>query len=89
MRSPGTVDKPSPLRRAPPPKGYLSSNFKFADCEAIESAVWLTPPALIDKLCKGEFLPPVSGEAIFVEELLEIARKLGRMHLVTIIKGDP
>ncbi len=34
-------------------------------------------------------LPPIDSDAIFVEELLEIARKLGRMHLVTIIKGDP
>jgi hypothetical protein len=59
------------------------------DCERIEREVRLTPPALIDKLCKGEYLPPVSSEAIFVEELLEIARKLGRMHLVTIVKGDP
>ncbi|MDT7870614.1 MAG: hypothetical protein RQ839_10605 [Thermoproteus sp.] len=67
----------------------LSAYLNFIDCEAIERAVRLTPPALIDKLCKGEFLPPVSSDAIFIEELLEIARRLNRSHLVTIVKGDP
>jgi hypothetical protein len=69
--------------------GNSIENLKFADCEVIESAIRLTPPVLIDKLCKGELLPPVSDDAIFIEELLEIARKLNRMHLVIIVKGDP
>jgi hypothetical protein len=89
MRPPAVGARPSPTRWSPPPKGYSNRHLRFADCKAIESAVWLTPPALVDKLCKGQPLPPIDSAAIFVEELLEIARKLGRMHLVTIVKGDP
>ena len=87
MSSAGAEIAPPAGRR--PPNRDNSPNYKFDDCEEIESAVRLTPPALIDKLCKGEFLPPVSGNAIFIEELIEIAQKLNRMRLVTIDKSDP
>jgi hypothetical protein len=83
----GTLTEP-PAGRRPPADGSLEQ-LNITDCKAIESAVRLTPLALIDKLCKGQPLPPINSDAIFVEELLEIARKLGRMHLVIIVKGDP
>jgi len=82
----GTPTAPPAGRR--PPMGSNLPNLNV-DCERIESAVRLVPPAFVSKLCKGERLPAISSEAIFIEELLEIARKLGRMHLVTIVKGDP
>jgi len=85
--SAGNANVPPAGRR--PPVGSNAANLNFIDCEGVEREVRLTPPALIDKLCKGEFLPPVSSEAIFVEELLEIARRLNRLRLVTIVKGDP
>jgi len=72
-----------------PPISNKSEDLNFIDCKEIENTVRLVPPALIDKLCKGQPLPPINGDAIFVEELLEIARKLRRMYLVTIIEGDP
>jgi len=72
-----------------PLDGSTSININLPNCEEIESIVRLTPPSLVIKLCKGERLPPVSAEAIFVEELLEIARKLNKMHFAIIIKGDP
>jgi len=84
----GFVNVPPSAGRQPPTGGG-TNYYKLVDCEEIESAVRLIPPALVDKLCKGERLPPVSGDAIFVEELLEIARKLNRMHLVIIVKDDP
>jgi len=87
MSSAGAQTAPPAGRR--PPNGNSSTNYKFDDCKEIESAVRLTPPALIDKLCKGELLPPVSGDAIFIEELIEIVQKLNRMHLVIIDKSDP
>jgi hypothetical protein len=51
--------------------------------------VHLTPPALVERLCNGEPLPPVCREAIFTEELLELAEALGRKHLVTLISCGP
>jgi hypothetical protein len=83
----GDLNAP-PAGRRPPAKDS-PADLNIINCKAIESAVRLTPPALIDKHCKGQPLPPIDSNAIFVEELLEIARKLGRMHLVTIVKGDP
>ncbi len=81
-----TSDEPAP-GGAPPSR--LNKNNIMSVCAKIKREVFLIPPVLIDKLCKGQPLPPIDSDAIFVEELLEIARKLGRMHLVTIIKGDP
>ena len=83
----GFVNVPPSAGRQPPADGR-AGDFKL-DCEEIQNTFRLIPPALVDKLCKGERLSPVSGDAIFVEELLEIARKLNRMHLVIIVKDDP
>jgi hypothetical protein len=54
----------------------------YKNCKNIE--VHLTPPALIDKLCKGEHLPSICRDAIFTEEFIEIAKGLGRARLVTL-----
>jgi len=43
--------------------------------------VHLTPPGVIDRLCRGERVV-VCKEAVFLEELLELAESLGRKHLV-------
>jgi len=84
--SAGALDEPAPQGGT---KCSISTDEFISVCAEIEKEIHLTPPALINKLCKGEYLPFISSEAIFVEELLEMARKLGRMHLVTIVKGDP
>ena len=51
--------------------------------------VHLTPPALVERLCRGEHLPEICREAIFADELLELAEALGRKHLVTLISCGP
>ena len=51
--------------------------------------VHLTPPALVERLCNGESLPPICREAVFVEELIELAEALGRGRLVTLISCGP
>jgi len=51
--------------------------------------VHLTPPALVERLCNGEPLPEICREAIYAEELLELAEALGRKHLVTLISCGP
>jgi hypothetical protein len=43
--------------------------------------VHLTPPGVIDRLCRGERVV-VCKEAVFLEELLELAESLGCKHLV-------
>jgi hypothetical protein len=50
--------------------------------------VHLTPPGVLERLCRGEHIK-ICKEAIYVEELLEIARALGRNHLVTTKKCRP
>ncbi len=43
--------------------------------------VHLTPPGVLERLCRGESIE-ICKEAIFLEELLEIAERLNRRHLV-------
>jgi hypothetical protein len=43
--------------------------------------VHLTPPGVIDRLCRGE-VQVICKEAIFLEELLELAERLGRRHMI-------
>lgn len=85
--SAGSPTTPPSTGRRPQPNGRTGI-LKFINCEAIDSAVQTIPPALVDKLCKDELLPPVSSEAVFIEELLAIAKKLNRAHLVTIVKSN-
>jgi len=47
--------------------------------EGIE--VHLTPPGVIERLCRGE-VQVICKEAIFLEELRELAEKLNRRHLI-------
>jgi hypothetical protein len=43
--------------------------------------VRLTPPGVLERLCDGE-VQVICKEAIFLEELLEIAERLGRRYLI-------
>ena len=42
----------------------------------------LTPPAIIDALCKGIPTRRICTKAVYVEEVLEIASMLRRTHLL-------
>jgi len=42
----------------------------------------LTPPGIIDALCEGKPIYSLCPKAVYVEEVLEIARMLGRAHLL-------
>jgi hypothetical protein len=55
-------------------------------CEKIRRKASLTPPSIIDALCDGMPLPWVYVEAVFVEELREIARILNRDRLLKFVK---
>jgi hypothetical protein len=50
--------------------------------------VHLTPPGVLELLCRGEPIE-ICKEAIYIEELFEIARALGRKHLITIMRCGP
>ncbi len=78
----------SAARRTRRTSKVKTRDFK-ALCIEIIKEVRLTPPALIDRLCEGVPLPLVCRDAIFAEELIEVAKKLGRAHLVTFEKCDP
>ncbi len=43
--------------------------------------VRLTPPGVIERLCRGE-VQVICKEAVYLEELLELAERLNRRHLV-------
>jgi hypothetical protein len=51
-------------------------------CEKIKREVTLTPPSIVEALCKGVPTRRICLEATFAEEVLEIARMLGRSHLL-------
>jgi hypothetical protein len=47
--------------------------------------VHLTPPGVLERLCRDEIVV-ICKEAIFLEELLEIAERLNRTHLVVAVR---
>ncbi len=51
-------------------------------CEKIRKETSLTPPAVVDDLCEGVPTRLICSKAVYVEEVLEIARMLGRSHLL-------
>jgi hypothetical protein len=51
-------------------------------CEKIRKEASLTPPAVIDDLCEGVPTRWICFKAAYAEEVLEIARMLGRSHLL-------
>jgi hypothetical protein len=53
-----------------------------AICEKIRKELSLTPPGVIDALCEGVPTRLICVEATFVKEALEVARMLGRAHLL-------
>jgi len=82
-----TTDKVAPPAPAPPPQQKTDADLNIL-CEKIRRGASLTPPALIDALCDGMPLPWVCVEAVFVEELREIARILNRGHLLKFVKCE-
>jgi hypothetical protein len=51
-------------------------------CENLRKKVSLTPPGVIDALCEGRPIYGLCPKAAYVEEALELARMLGRAHLL-------
>jgi hypothetical protein len=74
----GRVAPPAP---APAPQHRADAELKTL-CEKIRKETVLTPPAVIDDLCEGVPTRLIYSKAVYVEELLEIARILGRSHLL-------
>jgi hypothetical protein len=66
---------------APAPQQRNDAELKTL-CEKIRREASLTPPAVIDDLCNGVPTRWICSEAIFVEEVLEIANMLWRSHLL-------
>jgi len=60
----------------------LANDFDL--CQKVRKETSLTPPFIIDALCEGEPIW-VCIEAIYVEEVLEIARTLNRGHLLRFV----
>jgi len=84
------MDAPTYQPAAPTPRRADEMKMRdLKDCEKARSKAFLTPPGLIDGLCKGAPLQPVCREAIFAEELIEIAKELDCAHLVSFEKCDP
>jgi hypothetical protein len=72
------VASPAP---APAPQRKTDAELKTL-CEKIRREVSLTPPAVIDALCEGVPTRLICTKAVYVEEVLTIARMLGRSHLL-------
>jgi hypothetical protein len=76
-----TTDKVVPPAPAPAPQWKTDAELKTL-CEKIRKEASLTPPAVIDALCEGVPMRPICTKAVYVEKVLEIARMLGRAHLL-------
>jgi len=66
---------------APSPPTKNSTELKIL-CKNLEKKVSLTPPGVVEALCEGRSIYDLCPKAIYVEEVLEIARMLGRVHLL-------
>ncbi len=76
-----TADKVAPPAPAPAPQWKTDAELKTL-CENLRKEVSLTPPGVIDALCEGRPIYGLCPKAVYVEEALELARKLGRAHLL-------
>jgi hypothetical protein len=81
-----TAIKVTPPAPAPAPQRKADAELKTL-CEKIRKETSLTPPAVIDALCEGIHTRPICTKAVYVEEVLEIARTLNRGHLLNF-KAD-
>jgi hypothetical protein len=63
---------------APAPAPQQKNNVDLKICEEIRKRVSLTPSSIIDALCNNEPAPWICLKAMYVEEVTEIARMLGR-----------
>jgi hypothetical protein len=55
---------------------------KLDICEKTKKEAVLTPPGVIDALCEGRPVYGLCPEAVYVEEALELARRLWRAYLL-------
>ncbi|MFZ8840569.1 MAG: hypothetical protein ACO2PM_16955 [Pyrobaculum sp.] len=72
------VASPAP---APAPQRKTDAELKVL-CEKIRKEVSLTPPGVIDALCEGRPIYDLCPRVVYIEEALELARRLGRAHLL-------
>ncbi len=77
-----TADKVAIPTPAPAPQQSFMEDLKV--CEEIRKRLSLVPPAVVDALCDGTPTPWVCLKATYVKELLEVARMLGRSHLLRL-----
>ena len=66
---------------APSPPTKNGAELKIL-CEKIRREASLTPPGVIDALCEGKPIFDLCPKAVYAEEVLEVARMLGRAPLV-------
>jgi hypothetical protein len=71
-----------PPAPAPAPQWKTDAELKIFLCEKIRKEVSLTPPGVIDALCEDRPIYGLCPKAVYVEEALELARMLGRAHLL-------
>ncbi len=76
-----TTNKVAPPAPAPAPQQKTDADLKIL-CEKIRKAASLTPPGIVDALCEDKRVYVRCDKAIFVEELRELARMIGRDHLL-------
>jgi hypothetical protein len=74
------ADKATPPAPAPPPQ--QKTNVDLNLCEKIKRDASLTPPSVIDSLCEDMQTLWICLKAIYVEEVLEVARMLNRSHFL-------
>jgi len=75
-----TADKVVTPAPAPVPQQKTDTDLKI--CEEIRKRVSLTPPSIVDALCKNEPTPLICVKAVYIEEVHEIAHALNRSHLL-------
>lgn len=73
-----TVAPPAPA----PASQQGTDDYLTVLCKKLRREVVLTPPAIIDDLCAGVPTRWICLKAIYVDEVREIARLLGRSHLL-------
>jgi hypothetical protein len=75
----GTPAAPAPRQGA---NSIDTQEYKDYVCSKIKSEIFLTPPGVIDALCEDRPIYDLCPKTVYVEEALELARRLGRAHLL-------
>jgi len=74
------VEEETLREKAPSPQQKTDTNLDI--CEKIRKEASLTPPGILEALCEGKPVYIRCSKAVFVEEVLELARMLERTHLL-------